>query len=334
MKKYSYSADDKSLLTPFIYNFFVHPLMKILPLSIPANIITLCANNFVTVSLIIAYIGYQNNSTRFSWLIPILCFIYLVGDFADGIQARRTETGSPLGEYFDHFFDSFVTGFLTGTLMMSFRITNPILLFCTYQFLYLGQIGAFWERLKLRVMRFGTFSTSEGILAIAIMSSLYAVKPIYESNLKEIAFGFSIPQIVIFIAYIAAGVTGFVSIIRTHHHNIKLFLHIFFSALIGAILIWCVDTTILVCTFIITFYNVFFCQSILGATNENKDIQFPDFIVPISCILFFIIPQHSFIIQVVQITYLFCIILIRFSSFFKQYKKCWYWINPKNTSNQ
>lgn len=329
MEEYSYSAEDKSLLTPLIYNFFVNPLMKILPRSVPANMITICSNSFVLISFIIAYINYINGTSRFLWLIPILCFIYIVGDCSDGIQARRTHTGSPLGEYFDHFLDSFVTGLLTGTLMLSFRVTNPILFFCVYQFLYIGQIGTFWERLKAGIMRFATFSTSEGIMAIACMASFYPIKIVYELNLKEVFLGFSIPQIIIFAAYAAAGITGFVSIIRTGHHSIRLFLHILFSAAVGAVLVWCVPCPIFWYTLIITFYNVFFCESILEATGGDKKEKLPDFVVPISCILFFVIPQYAFIIQIAQTVYLFCRIIIRFAFFFNKYKHCWYWKNPK-----
>ncbi len=329
MEEYSYSAEDKSLLTPVIYNFFVYPFMKILPRSVPANIITICSNSFVLISFIIAYINYIKGTNRFLWLIPILCFIYIVGDCSDGIQARRTHTGSPLGEYFDHFLDSFVTGLLTGTLMLSFRVTNPILFFCVYQFLYIGQIGTFWERLKSGIMRFAAFSTSEGIMAIACMASLYPVKAVYELNLKEIFLGFSIPQIIIFVAYAAAGITGFVSIIRTKQYSIRLFLHIAFSAAVGAVLVWYTHCSIFLYTLIITFYNVFFCESVLEATGGNKKEKHPDFIVPFSCVLFFIIPQYAFIIQVCQTVYLFCRIITRFVSFFNKYKHCWYWRNPE-----
>lgn len=329
MEKYSYSAEDKSLLTPLIEKFFAGNFVNILPASVPANMITICSNSFVLISFAIAYLNYINGTSKFLWLIPFLCFAYIVGDYSDGMQARKTHTGSPLGEYLDHFLDSFVTGFLTGTLMLSFRITNPILFFCTYQFLYMGQIGSFWERLKTGVMRFSKLSSSEGVMAIAIMASLYPVKIVYESNLKALFFGFSLPQIFIFTAYAGAFFTGIVSILRTKQYGIRLPLHIIFSLWIGAVLVWYVNTSILLHTVIISFYNVFFISSLLAATNQNKKESFPDFIVPLSCIIFFIIPQYAVIIQICQSVYLFCIVLIRFVIFFRKYKNCWYWKNPE-----
>ena len=329
MEKYTYSAEDKSLMTPFVYTFFVNPLMRILPRSIPANIITLLSNNFVTVSFLIAYINYQHGTNSFLWLIPILCFAYIVGDCSDGIQARRTKTSSPLGEYFDHFLDSFVTGLLTGTLMLAFRVTNPILLFCTYQFLYLGQVGSFWQRLYAGIIKFAKFSTSEGVMAIALMAAIYPIKYIYEANQKVIIFGFSTPQIIIFTAFFAAGVTGISSIAETKRCSIRLCLHVLFSAFVGAVLIWFVHASILLLTMIIMLYNVFFIESLLAATANKQKESFPDFVVPISCVLYFLLPQYTHLLLILQVGYLALRVIIRFAIFFVAYKQYWHWVNPK-----
>lgn len=329
MKKYSYSAEDNSILTPFIYKYFVNPLIKVLPLAVPANIITLLSNSFVVIAFMIAYMNYINKTHSYLYLIPILCFAYIVGDCSDGIQARRTKTSSPLGEYFDHFLDSFVTGLLTGILMLTFRESNPIILFCTYQFLYIGQIGAFWERLHTRVMKFGKFSTSEGIMAITVMAALYSLEFIRSLNAKAFIVGFSIPQLIIFAGFLASGIAGLCSIIESKHFSFRLFLHIAFSSLIGLILIVFVHSSILFLTLIIMLYNVFFIESLLSATNEQTKESFPDFIVPISCIFYFVCTQHIFFLQVIQLLYLSLRVIIRFSLFFSHYKEFWFWINPK-----
>lgn len=304
MENYSYSAEDKSLLTPVLYKYFVFPLVRILPESIPANIITIFSNSFVLLSFVVAYLNYIHDTYRFLWLIPIFCWTYIVGDCSDGIQARRTKTGSPLGEYFDHFLDSFVTGLLTGILMLCFRVTNPILLFCVYQFLYVGQIGTFWGRFKNGVMQFSTFSTSEGTMAIAIMSTLSSIGLIREVSVQNVLLGFSIPYIIIFTAFGAAWLTGLTAIFKTKQHSIRLFLHIGFSVLIGAVLVWHVKASIFTQTLIITFYNVLFIQSVLSATAEKIKESFPDFLVPISCILYFSVLDYSMIIQVLSLIHI------------------------------
>ena len=328
MENYSYSAEDRSLLSPLVYRYFVFPLIKILPESIPANIITIFSNSFVVLSFVVAYLNYLHDTYIFLWLIPIFCWTYIVGDYSDGVQARRTKTGSPLGEYFDHFLDSFVTGLLTGILMFCFRVTNPVLLFCVYQFLYLGQIGTFWGRFKDGVMEFAAFSTSEGTMAIAIMAALASFSFMRESSLKNVFFTFSIPYIIMFAGFGAAWITGLIAIFKTKKISICLALHLFFSALIGAVLVWKVKAPIFTQTVIITFYNVLFIQSVLSATAEKVKESLPDFLIPVSCILYFVVFDYSMIIQVVQIVYLLVRIIIRFLIFFKKYRHYWYWKNP------
>lgn len=329
MEKYSYSAEDKSFLTPPIYKFFVNPFISILPKSIPANVITMSANSFVLISFVIAYINYVYNTHKFVWLIPLLCFAYIVGDCSDGIQARRTNTGSPLGEYFDHFLDSFVTGLITGILMLSFRMTNPILLFFVFQAVYIGQIGSFWERLKSGIMRFSKFSTSESIILISTAAAMYPLKIVSQADVNDIIFGFTLLQIITFTCYFGACMTGLISIIRTRYISLRLVLHIIFSAFIGIILSFFVRTSICMQTIIITLYNVIFIESLLSATNQNKKESYPDLPVPLSCLLFFVLPDsYTFIIQVMQCIYLSFRVFIRFSVFFKKYKRYWYWKNP------
>ena len=212
--------------------------------------------------------------------------------------------------------------------MLCFRVTNPILLFCVYQFLYVGQIGTFWGRFKNGVMNFSTFSTSEGTMAIAIMAALASFSFMREISLKNVFFTFSIPYIIMFIAFGAAWLTGLIAIFKTKKISIRLVLHLFFSAFIGAVLVWKIQAPIFMQTLIITFYNVLFIQSVLSATAEKVKESLPDLFVPLSCLLYFIFLEYSIIIGTAQIIYLLIRIIIRFLVFFKKYRHCWYWKNP------
>lgn len=331
MENYSYSAEDRSLLTPLLYKYFVFPLVKILPESVPANIITIFSNSFVVLSFIIAYINYLYDTYKFLWLIPILCWLYIVGDCSDGVQARRTKTGSALGEYFDHFLDSFVTGLLTGTLLLCFRVKNPILLFCVYQFIYIGQIGTFWGRFKDGVMQFPAFSTSEGIMGIALAAALSGSSAIRNVIERIIIFNFSFIEIFILLSFTVVCIIGFMAIFKTKNFTMRLLFHTVFSALIGAVLVCKVQVPIFMQTLIITFYNVLFIQSVLSATAEKVKEALPNFLVPLSCLLYFVFLEYSMIIGIVQVLYLLIRIIIRFLVFFKKYKHCWYWKNPLPT---
>lgn len=329
MTKYSYTADDQSLLTPPIYKFCVAPLMKIIPYWLPANIITMISNSFITLALCIAYFNYINGTFIALWLIPVLSFCYIVGDFSDGIQARRTGTGSPLGEYFDHFLDSFVTGYLTGIILLCLRVKNPVMLFLPYIFLYTGQIGVFWERFKKGVISFAKLSTSEGTLTITIMSWLAAFPAVQAQISKKIFFNMSWIEMSVLFCFFLACISGLSAIFRTRQFSFRLFLHILFSSLLSAFLFFITESSILCATLIVSFYNVLFIESVLAGTSLKTKESFPDFAVPISCILFFFFKKYEFAILSGQIIYLSIRITIRFAVFFNKNKQYWVWKNKE-----
>ena len=327
--EYKYSADDASLMTPFLYRFFISPMLKIVPYQIPANIITIISNSCILISFIIAGLGYYRNNFDFYFLIPILCFLYLIGDCFDGVQARRTKTCSPLGEYFDHFLDSFVTGLLTGILLFALRSTNPIVLIFPFQALYLGQIGTFWERLKKGVMSFGLISTSEGVMSIAIPSFLVSIPYVQRLVvLNKFIFSLSIIDFLLLLAFFFAGVAGIKAIIVTKKCSLKLLLHVILSCLTT---ICCVyfDFGILLTTLITTFYNAFFISPLLSGVSEKKSEKFPDFVLPLLFVLYFFMNDWHVLICAMQLIYIISRVMVRFSIFFYANRHFWVWKNKE-----
>ncbi|MGP1414727.1 MAG: CDP-alcohol phosphatidyltransferase family protein [Treponema sp.] len=327
--EYKYDAHDASLMTPFLYRFFISPMLRIVPYQIPANIITIVANSCVLVSFIIAGMGYYKGNFDFYFLIPILCFLYLVGDCFDGVQARRTKTCSPLGEYFDHFLDSFVTGLLTGTLLFALRSTSPIVLIFPFQALYLGQIGTFWERLKKGVMSFGLISTSEGVMAIAIPSFLVSI-PLVQRLIvvNKLIFSLSIMDLILLVAFFFAGVAGVKAIIASKKYSFKLLLHVIFSSFIT---ISCVyfGFSILLTTLLTTFYNAFFISPLLSAISTGKEEKFPDLILPLLFVLYFFMKDWQSIISIAQLIYIVGRVVLRFSIFVFENRQYWVWKNKE-----
>jgi len=327
--EYKYSAHDASLMTPFLYRFFISPMLKIVPYQIPANIITIISNSCVLFSFIIAGLGYYRDNFNFYFLIPILCFLYLVGDCFDGVQARRTKTCSPLGEYFDHFLDSFVTGLLTGILLFALRSTSPIILIFPFQALYLGQIGTFWERLKKGVMSFGLISTSEGVMAIAIPSFLVSIPFVQRLVvLNKLIFSLSIIDFMLLTAFFFAGLAGVKAIFTSRKYSLKLLLHIILSCFTT---ICCVyfNFSILLTTLFTTFYNAFFISPLLSAVSEKKEEQFPDFVLPLLFILYFFVKDLRLVISMIQLFYIVFRVVLRFSIFLYTNRQFWVWKNTE-----
>lgn len=327
--EYKYDAHDASLMTPFLYRFFISPMLKIVPYQIPANIITIISNSCVLVSFIIAGFGYYRNNFDFYFLIPILCFLYLIGDCFDGVQARRTKTCSPLGEYFDHFLDSFVTGLLTGTLLFALRSTNPIVIIFPFQALYLGQIGTFWGRLKKGVMSFGLISTSEGVMAIAIPSFLVSIPFVQRLVvLNKFIFSLSIMDFTLLIAFFFAGVAGIKVIITSKKFSLKLILHVLLSCFVTSCCVF-FGLSILLTTLLTTLYNAFFISPLLSAISEKKEEKFPDFILPLLFVSCFFMKDWCSFIPTIQLIYIAFRIMVRFSVFFYANRHFWVWKNKE-----
>lgn len=328
MSKYSYSANDESLLTPVLYRFFVDPLVKVLPYRLPANFITLTSFCFILFAFGIAVHGYFVQRYDFWWAIPFLTFFYLIGDCSDGKQARRTGTGSPLGEYFDHFLDSFVTGLLMGIIMISFRVTKPAIITIGFFNLYFGQIGTFWERYKRRVIYFGKLGTSEGIVVVGLTSWLMSIQTVYTTAHIPIIFGLTGGDILIGIIMIGAAISAIHSLMRTRQISFRIIAHLILSLALTYTVAYVYTDQLIYIIGIVTFYNAFFLASLLAATNLEKREGFPDIVVPLSFIPVFLLPQYAPIIRYLQLAYLALRIAIRFSIFLKRNRQYWYWINP------
>ena len=329
MAKYSYNANDESLLTPVLYKYFVDPLVKVLPYRLPANFITLISFGFIVAAFGIAVHGYYVERYDYWWLIPLFALIYLIGDCSDGKQARKTGTGSPLGEYFDHFLDCFVTGLLMGILLISFRVTNPAVITIGFFNLYAGQIGSFWERYKRRVMSFGKLSTSEGIVSISITSWIMSIPSIHNMADKVLIFNISRGDTLIITVMTVTALSAMSSLIRAHAISFRIIAHFVLSFVVTYTTAYLYRNTHMVyTTLVVSFYNVFFLASLLAATNLDSRECLPDIIVPLSFLLCFLIPNYTAFIQYMQIIYLAIRIAIKFISFVRINRQYWYWINP------
>lgn len=327
-KKYSYSAEDESLVAPVLYTFLVDPLVKVLPYRLPANLITLSSFTCIAVAFGIAAHGFYVKRYDFWWLIPLLTLAYLVGDCADGKQARKTGTGSPLGEYFDHFWDSFVTGLLMGILMISFGVTKPFVIVIGFFNLYCGQIGAFWERYKLRVMYFGKLGTNEGVLAIGLTSWLMSIPIIHTYADRELLWSITGGDALIIVILSGAAVSAIHSIGRTKQVSLQLITHLLLSFILTCTVSILYTHQIVYITLVVALYNVFFLASLLAAINSESKECFPDIIVPLSLIASYMFPAATTAIQYAQIIYLAIRVIIKFAVVFKLNKQYWYWINP------
>ncbi|XP_057314449.1 ethanolaminephosphotransferase 1-like [Hydractinia symbiolongicarpus] len=115
--KYKYKSVDNSPLSNYVMHPFWNKLVKIFPLWVPANLLTLAGWLLSVLQfVIVSYYDYHFRSSsnpgyetvpNWVWLIGAFCIFWAHQlDGCDGKQARRTNSSSPLGELFDHGLDS------------------------------------------------------------------------------------------------------------------------------------------------------------------------------------------------------------------------------------
>ncbi|KAF2589154.1 hypothetical protein F2Q70_00041742 [Brassica cretica] len=115
LHRYKYSGEDHSYLAKYLLNPFWTRFVKVFPLWMPPNMITLMGFMFLVTSSLLGYIySPQLDSPPPRWVHfahGLLLFLYQTFDAVDGKQARRTNSSSPLGELFDHGCDALACAF-------------------------------------------------------------------------------------------------------------------------------------------------------------------------------------------------------------------------------
>ncbi|XP_015894256.1 choline/ethanolaminephosphotransferase 1 [Ziziphus jujuba] len=115
LHRYKYSGVDHSYLAKYVLQPFWTRFVKIFPLWVPPNMITLTGFMFLVISALLGYIySPRLDSAPPRWVHfahGLLLFLYQTFDAVDGKQARRTSSSSPLGELFDHGCDALTCAF-------------------------------------------------------------------------------------------------------------------------------------------------------------------------------------------------------------------------------
>ncbi|XP_071484091.1 ethanolaminephosphotransferase 1-like [Diadema antillarum] len=123
--KYKYSSKDTSPLAIYLMHPFWNACVKLYPLWIAPNLLTLLGFLFqLALFLLLAFYDwdyFSNNRTltdyppvpNWVWFVASACqFLGHTLDGTDGKQARRTGSSTPLGELFDHGSDSILATLL------------------------------------------------------------------------------------------------------------------------------------------------------------------------------------------------------------------------------
>lgn len=123
---YKYASIDTSPLSQYVMHPFWNCAVKLVPMSIAPNVLTLAGFSCTLLSaLLLSYYDYQFKASSddfrhitepipaLVWLVcAINLFLAHTLDGIDGKQARRTKATGPLGELMDHGVDSWTAVFI------------------------------------------------------------------------------------------------------------------------------------------------------------------------------------------------------------------------------
>lgn len=338
---YNYSAQDISIFDVLVLSKVLPKLSNITPWGLPANIITIFSNTCVFIAFIIAMLSVKGIYTLW-FAIPFLLIAYLIGDALDGVQARKTKTGSPLGEFMDHFLDCFVNAELFIPFLVCYKAANPYLIFLVLVKAYITQAAAFWERYKNGHMYFGRFSTSETIIGLALIITVSYFSGIVDfcgrtlgsfefiSNAVSSQFllNFTILDVVIVIFILGALSSDIFNFVRTKGASLRFWSYCVSALLVGFLFAVQNVDFYYIPYYIVALFNIDFISNLIVSITMKKTDPHPDYVFVGFAVVMFCLKITAPWVLIVELCFLSLKVLIRAVSFISKHKNYWYWKNP------
>lgn len=341
---YNYSAEDDSILDHLILSRILPPLLeKVIPWGLPANIITIFSNTCVFITFLIAMLSTKGIYTLW-FAIPVLIIVYLLGDALDGCQARRTHTGSPLGEYMDHFLDCFVNAELMIPIAVCYKLSNSWIIFGLLFIAYMTQAAAFWERYSLGHMHFAKFSSTETLISLDIILTLgyfTSLMDFLQNKVSSFQWGafcstgalsfignLSLAELFICVFLVFASISTILNFVRTKGASLKFWLY--FLMALGITILSAIENVQYhyLPLYISCLYSVDYIASLIVRIVEKKKDPIPDFLLPLFMLIVFIFKLTSSYVLIGELIYVCVRIVLRAVKFIYSHKQYWYWKNP------
>ncbi|KAM4689318.1 ethanolaminephosphotransferase 1-like [Discoglossus pictus] len=229
--KYKYSAVDTNPLSVYLMQHLWNKAVKIVPLWIAPNLLTLSGFLIILVNyFILSFYDWnykasgagQEHIPNWVWVSAALGnFLAYALDSIDGKHARRTQSSSPLGELFDHGLDSWTASIF------------PLSLFSIFGY------GPGAAELSARTM----YSVS----CIVLFTFMLSHWEKYNTGVLFLPWAYDISQVSMTVVYILIAIFG----VDAWHK--PLFLHFYISEMLIAFLVGCS----MLIAFPQTLYNIY-----------------------------------------------------------------------------
>jgi len=327
IRAYQYRCNDFSLLTPTFKKWIVAPLLRFVPWVIPANVVTIISNTFVYAGLY-----FSMNPEVLGSFTPVvigLClFLYLVGDHLDGMQAKRTNTGSALGEFCDHYLDAFNNGMIVFTVFMVFGINNPIIIAFVMVTSYLAHMTVFYEQLKTGWLTFEKIGSLEGVLLSALLVMLDSVDVFSQFVRQVVVYNFTMIELTMIATGIGGLFTFFGIAKRTPEIKIGFWMFVLLFVITAAASVQLFSITQLFA--VLTLYASLYIGRIMRGHLVDGVERKPDFVTPAFLLAAIISGMPTPYTFWLLLSYLsFCIGALVYQTFYPL-KVYWVWVNAKS----
>lgn len=324
--EYKYQVKDYSIITPPFKEYIVKPLIRFMPWWIPANIITILSNLCMYLALGIAVYSQLDPAINF-FLAALLIFMYAVGDHLDGMQAKRTQTSSALGEFFDHYLDAFNTGVLLMIILALYHIDNPWLIAFFLTVNYLAHASVFYEQHKTGWLIFERIGSLEAVLLTSALLLLSCIKPVEELMLSRPMFNFKVIEIIFIASTIGTIITFIKTLIRAKITEFRFYS--FCVLLVLTAFLSMLYFSWLTFAWIITLYAAYYIGNLMRCHLADGKERLVDIFVPVILVLSAYIPFLNIaylgdIVLFLQLAY----ILNLSASTVYTLRAFWVWKNP------
>ena len=328
MSHYQYRCTDESILLPFLKKYVFSVLHRYIPYGVPANYLTL-VSIIVIWSCFLYLIGVDTPDDTDIIIVFFAITIYVIFDHFDGLQAKKTGTGSPLGEILDHYSDVFNGSII---LYLFFRILQIELGWIFYLVIWANLVAftvTYLEQSIRKELYFGKIGSLEGVLLILfILGSLMTSHGKYfwlKNKLFDIPLHFLL--VIGLILGVIFTVTGS---IRRLQHIPKTFIHYFITGASLCFICFYYQINWYISFLVINVYSAEFILKSMKFHLLHADIPKPDLIVYM--LFLFLIFQHIFEyeIQIVFIVYGLSVttkIVWEIYQIFYELRSYWIWWN-------
>ncbi len=170
-EQYRYNCVDESVLLPILKKHVFIPLHRWIPYWVPANYLTLVS--IVMMWGIFLYFTTVDLPSGLEIGAAVLVITaYVIFDHFDGLQAKLTQTSSPLGEWLDHFSDVFNGAIVVylGFKCLHLQLDGFFLVLTWLNFLAFA--ATYVEQRIRKELYFGKVGSLEGVVLMILVLAL------------------------------------------------------------------------------------------------------------------------------------------------------------------